>query len=168
VALPHTLVDVYCASYPTPPAHVTLDIDDTVDAVHGQQQLSFFNAFYDTHCFLPTHVYDTATARPVAVILRSGSERTVVGRTPPAIVVQAPTVSIGLLKGAGTALTMRCSAPKDNPLRNAEFNTLRLRLVKVAARIGETAHRVRIAFASACPDAMMFRGIAMAFQPAGP
>jgi hypothetical protein len=51
-------------------------------------------------------------------------------------------------------------------LRNAEFNTLRLRLVKVAARIGETAHRVRIA--SACPDATLFRDIAMAFQPAGP
>ena len=72
VALTRTLVDIYCASYPTPPAHVTLDIDDTVDAVHGHQQLSFFNAFYDTHCFLPIHVYDTATARPVAVILRSG------------------------------------------------------------------------------------------------
>jgi hypothetical protein len=63
---------------------------------------------------------------------------------------------------------MRRGAPKDNPLRNAELNTLRRRLVKVAARIGKTAHRVHIALASACPDATLFRSVAMAFQPAGP
>ena len=43
-----------------------------VDVVHGHQQLSLFNAHYDERCFLPIHVYDTATARPVAVILRPG------------------------------------------------------------------------------------------------
>jgi hypothetical protein len=48
------MVDLYCASYATPPAAVTLDIDDTVDVVHGHQQLSFFNAHYDERCFLPT------------------------------------------------------------------------------------------------------------------
>ena len=30
------------------------------------------NAHYDERCFLPIHVYDTATSRPVAVILRPG------------------------------------------------------------------------------------------------
>ena len=62
----------YCASYARPPAAVTLDIDDTVDVVHGHQQLSLFNAHYDERCFLPIHVYDTATSRPVAVLLRPG------------------------------------------------------------------------------------------------
>ena len=51
---------------------VTLDIDETVDVVHGHQQLSLFNAHYDERCFLPIHVYDTATSRPVAVLLRPG------------------------------------------------------------------------------------------------
>ena len=60
------------ATSASPPAAVTLDIDDTVDVVHGHQQLSLFNAHYDERCFLPIHVYDTATARPVAVILRPG------------------------------------------------------------------------------------------------
>src|SRR5690242_17291659 len=46
--------------YASPPAAVTLDIDDTLDVVHGHQQLSFFNAHYDERCFLPIHVYDTA------------------------------------------------------------------------------------------------------------
>ena len=66
------MVDLYCASYPKPPGAVTLDIDDTVDVVHGHQQLSLFNAHYDERCFLPIHVYDTATGRPVAVLLRPG------------------------------------------------------------------------------------------------
>jgi Transposase DDE domain group 1 len=40
----YAMVDIYCSSYPRPPAAVTLDIDDTVDVVHGHQQLSLFNA----------------------------------------------------------------------------------------------------------------------------
>ena len=51
---------------------VMLDIDDTFDVVHGHQQLSLFNAHYDERCFLPIHVYDSATGRPVAVVLRPG------------------------------------------------------------------------------------------------
>ena len=51
---------------------MTLDIDDTCDVVHGHQQLSLFNAHYDERCFLPIHVYEMATGRPVAVILRPG------------------------------------------------------------------------------------------------
>ena len=72
IRLMDVMVDLYCNSYATPPAAVTLDIDDTVDVVHGHQQLSFFNAHYDERCFLPIHVYDTAVARPVAVLLRPG------------------------------------------------------------------------------------------------
>jgi len=29
------MIDLYCASYATPPVAVTLDIDDTLDVVHG-------------------------------------------------------------------------------------------------------------------------------------
>ena len=46
-------------------------------------------------------------ARPIA---GCGSERTVVGRTPAAIVVQVPAVSIGRMEGAGTTLTLSHSA----------------------------------------------------------
>jgi len=68
----YVMIDIYCASYARPPRAVTLDIDDTVDVVHGHQQLALFNAHYDERCFLPIHVYDTATARPVAVLLQPG------------------------------------------------------------------------------------------------
>jgi hypothetical protein len=46
IRLMGVMVDLYCASYTTPPATVTLDIDDTVDVVHGHQQLSLFNTHY--------------------------------------------------------------------------------------------------------------------------
>lgn len=72
VRLTGALVDLYCASYPAAPVAVTLDIDETVDVVHGGQQLSFWNGHYGERCFLPIHVYDTATGRPVAMLLRTG------------------------------------------------------------------------------------------------
>ena len=72
VHLSYAMVDAYCASHGRPPAAVTLDIDDTVDVVHGHQQLSLFNAHHDERCFMPIHVYDIATSRPVAILLRPG------------------------------------------------------------------------------------------------
>ena len=66
------LVDLFCRSFKTAPGAITLDIDDTCDAVHGQQQLSLFNAHYDTRCFLPIHVYHVESGKPVAVLLRPG------------------------------------------------------------------------------------------------
>jgi hypothetical protein len=318
VRLSTAMVDIYCASYPRPPGAVTLDIDDTVDAVHGHQQLSLFNAHYDERCFLPIHVYDTATSRPVAFLLRpgktpSGEEirhhlrrlirrirqhwprtritirgdshygrpevmawceangvdyilglagNNVVRRLFDAAAddvcvrraeAQAPTLrrygetrygakswgctrrvaawieagTMGLdiryvvtnLK-VGSAewlydtlycergqaenliklhksqlasdrtscrsplanqfrlilhtaaywlmLTVRDAIPKAEKLAGCEFTTLRIRLLKIAARISETATRVRIALASACPEAALFRRIAHGVQIAGP
>jgi hypothetical protein len=51
-------------------------------------------------------------------------------------------------------------------LATAEFATMRMRLLKIAARVIETAARIRVAFASACPDANLFRTIATALKPA--
>ena len=311
-------VNLYCASYATTPKAVVLDIDDTVDVVHGHQQLSLFNAHYDERCFLPIHVYDTVTGRPVAMILRpgktpSGTEvRGHVRRLVRAIRRHWPTTRITIrgddhycrpevmdwceahgvdyvfgLTGTkvlaakveevadairveravedkdavrgfaetthaakswkrerrvsarieatrlgldiryvvtniatGTAewlyaelycargqaenliklhkaqlasdrtscraatanqmrlvlhtaaywliLAVRDATPKAHALAKAEFNTIRLRLLKVAARVTETASRVRVAFASACPDAVLFRHLAGSIRPGVP
>jgi hypothetical protein len=66
------MVDQFCASYRRAPSSITLDIDDTCDTVHGHQQLSLFNAHYDERCFLPIHIYEGATGKPVAMVLREG------------------------------------------------------------------------------------------------
>jgi hypothetical protein len=318
IMLMRVMVAVYCGSYDRPPASVTLDIDDTLDVVHGHQQLSMFNAHYDERCFLPIHVYDTATSRPVAVLLRPGKtpsgqeirghlrrlvrairrhwplthitirgdshygrpevmdfcdeqgidfvfglagndvlrrlvepiaddvrvrraeanaavvrsytetryaakswqvDRRVAARieaTTQGLDIRYVVTSFthgsaewvydSLYCARGQAenliklhksqlasdrtscrsalanqvrlvlhtaaywlmLTMRDAIPKPQPLAMAEFATLRTRLLKIAARITETASRVRIAFAAACPEASLFRSIARSLQPAGP
>ena len=66
------MVNLFCDSFPEPPRRIVLDIDDTEDRVHGGQQLSLFHAHYDGRCFLPIHIYEATTGKPVAVILRPG------------------------------------------------------------------------------------------------
>ena len=318
IRLTYALVDAWMESYSREPASVTLDIDDTCDVAHGQQQLSLFNAHYDERCFLPIHIYDTERSRPVAVILRPG-------KTPSGVEVRAhlrrlvrrirsrwPKTRI-LFRGdghyarpeamtwcednnidyvfglAGTTplskkvdetadavrteralddkavvrgyaetryrakswtreqravarieatmlgldirfvvtnldygsaewiydslycargqaenliklhksqlasdrtscrsalanqvrlvlhtaaywlmLAVRDAIPKARDLAKAEFATLRLRLLKIAARVIETASRVRLAFAAACPEADLFRSLPGALIPCGP
>ena len=63
-------------------------------------------------------------------------------------------------------LTVRDAVPSAHALSKAEFATLRLRVLKIGARIRETAQRVHIAFAAACPDATLFRHLAIALRPA--
>ena len=65
-------------------------------------------------------------------------------------------------------LTVRDAIPKSRELANAEFATLRLRLLKIAARVIETATRVRLAFAAACPEADLFRSLPSALWPFAP
>src|ERR1035437_3369817 len=52
------MVDLYCESFHKVPKRITLDIDDTFDAVHGDQQLRLFNAHYDEYGFQPIVVFD--------------------------------------------------------------------------------------------------------------
>jgi hypothetical protein len=318
IKLTYAMVDLYCASYVRPPRAVTLDIDDTVDIVHGHQQLSLFNAHYDERCFLPIHVYDTAMSRPVAVLLRPGKtpsgleirnhlrrlirrirqhwphtrltirgdghygrpeimawceandidyvfglpgnkvidrlvdpvaddlrvrraeeqaavlrgytetrygakswycqrrvaariEATTQGLDVRFIVTNiaggnaewlydtlycargqaenliklhkgqlasdrtscrsplANQVRLVLHTGAfWMLLKLRDAIPEPQPLARAEFTTLRVRLIKIGARIAETASRVRVAFAAAHPEAALFASLARCLQPAGP
>lgn len=66
------MVDLFCDSFAEVPRRILLDIDDTADRVHGGQQLSLFHAHYDSRCFLPIHIYEATTGKPVAMILRPG------------------------------------------------------------------------------------------------
>jgi hypothetical protein len=326
IRLTYALVDIWCRSYAKPPRSVVLDIDDTVDVVHGHQQMAQWNAHYDERCFLPIHVYDTATGRPVVVILRPGKtpsgqelrkllsrligrirrhwgdtritvrgdghygraeamtwcenngvdyifglpgnvvldrlvepaaddvrvrraesqaevlrgfaetryaakswdqQRRVVARIEASashaddmlrrgidiryVVTSLPRgdaehVYATLYCARGQAenlikqhkaqlasdrtscrsplanqmrlilhtgaywllLDLRAAIPSWNPLRHTEFATIRLRLLKIAGRIIESASRIRIALASCCPEAATFSLIAFGLQPAGP
>jgi hypothetical protein len=311
------MVDQFCASWKRAPRSIVLDIDDTFDAVHGHQQLALFNAHYDERCFLPIHIYEGNTGKPVAVILRSGKTpngvevRTILkhvighirrhwpkvhilvrgdshygrdeamswceangidyifglaGNTvlaavlhpaadalcvkravsqaaklrrcsklrygakswdePRRVIARLEATRLGLdiryvvtsLTGSAEHLyetvycgrgqaenfiklhkaqlasdrtscrdpkanqfrlilhtaaywllhTMRAAAPKRSFWARAEFTTLRLRLIKIAARVVEGAARIRLWLPTACPDADFFRWLAGRFATAGP
>jgi hypothetical protein len=61
--------------------------------------------------------------------------------------------------------TIQAAIPKAEALVNAEFYTLRLRLLKLAVRVRETASRIRLAFAANCPDAVLFRDLIVGPRP---
>ena len=67
--LARALVELYCGSFRQVPRRITLDIDDTFDAVHGGQQLRLFNAHYDDYGFQPIVVFD-GEGRFVTAVLR--------------------------------------------------------------------------------------------------
>src|SRR3982750_168962 len=62
------MIKLFCDSFDQVPRRILLDIDDTEDRVHGGQQLSLFNAHYDSRCFLPIHIYEATTGKPGGVI----------------------------------------------------------------------------------------------------
>ena len=65
-------------------------------------------------------------------------------------------------------LAVRDAIPKSRDLAKAEFATLRLRLLKIAARVVEMPSRVRLAFAAACPEAELFASLPAVLMPSGP
>jgi hypothetical protein len=65
-------------------------------------------------------------------------------------------------------LTVRDAIPQPQPLATAEFTTSRLRPLTIAGHITETATRIRIAFAAACPKAEPSRSVARSLQLSKP
>ena len=171
------MVDQFCTSYRRAPAAITLDIDDTFDAVHGHQQLSLFNAHYDERCYVVTSLNGTAKHLYETVYCGRGrcenfikwhkaqlaSDRTSC-RDPKANQFRLilHTAAYWLM------LTARNAIAKRLPLAVAEFATLRLRLIKIAARVIEGTARIRVHLPTACPDRAVFRQLAGRLCAAGP
>ena len=65
-------------------------------------------------------------------------------------------------------LAVRDAIPKACDLARAEFATLRLKLMKIAARVVEMASRVRLAFPAACSEAELIASMPAALMPGGP
>jgi len=65
-------VDSFIRSYKNPPKAIMLDIDDTEDKTHGSQQLSLFNGYHKSYCYMPIHIYEGKSGKLIATILRPG------------------------------------------------------------------------------------------------
>ncbi len=63
--------------------------------------------------------------------------------------------------------TVRAAIPQGHALAKAEFNTIRLRLLKIGARVIEYAHRIRVHLPSSAPEKTLFRALALGLSPSG-
>lgn len=63
---------------------------------------------------------------------------------------------------------LRAATPTRSYWRTAQFDTLRLRLLKLGARVIEKATRIKVILPAACPDKAIFAQLAGAFAPSGP
>ena len=70
------LIEQFIASYDTPPEAIILDIDDTDDPTHGAQQMSLFNAYHDTYCYMPLFIFEGRSGKLITSILRPGKRPT--------------------------------------------------------------------------------------------
>ncbi len=50
-------VELFVATAGEPEGPLVLDVDTTMDAVHGSQEGRWFNAFYNEHCYLARYVF---------------------------------------------------------------------------------------------------------------
>ena len=66
-------IDLFCRSWDRVPAAIVLDIDDTDDPAHGQQELTLFNAHAGTTCFQPIKIFEATSGKPVLSLIRPGN-----------------------------------------------------------------------------------------------
>jgi hypothetical protein len=70
------MLALFCDRFDQAPRRLVLDIDDTEDRTYGGQQLSRFTAHHDSYGFMPIHIYEATTGKPVAVFRRPGKTPT--------------------------------------------------------------------------------------------
>ena len=70
--LAQVFVDQFIASYDQPPKVIVLDMDHSEDQTHGQQELSFYNHHYRSHCYLPLFVFEGLSGKFICAALRPG------------------------------------------------------------------------------------------------
>ena len=63
---------------------------------------------------------------------------------------------------------VRAAIPRSNPLATGEFATIRERLIKIGARVIERLARIRVQLPTSCPEAALFRTVALGLMPSGP
>jgi Transposase DDE domain group 1 len=77
--LQDVLIEQFIASFETPPARLTFDIDVWDDPTHGDQQLTFFHGYYDQYQYLPRTITCADNDQVVMVCLLFGTAHAALG-----------------------------------------------------------------------------------------
>src|SRR4029453_7026590 len=65
------LLEHFIASYAKPPQVIVLDVDDTEDRVHGQQEQARYDGYYGGYCFMPLPLYEGLSGRLMTTRLKA-------------------------------------------------------------------------------------------------
>jgi hypothetical protein len=65
------LLEPFIASYASPPSVIVLDVDDTEEPVHGEQEQARYDSYYGGYCFMPLHLYEGLSGRLITTILKA-------------------------------------------------------------------------------------------------
>src|SRR6266478_1893751 len=65
------LMDQFISSYDSPPEVIVLDVDDTEDRAHGEQEQIRYDGYYGGYCFMPCHLYEGLSGRLITTILKA-------------------------------------------------------------------------------------------------
>ena len=72
VEIGNGFIDLFCKSWDHVPDRIMLDIDDTDDPAHGQQDLALFNAHVGATCFQPMLIFEATSGKPLLALIRPG------------------------------------------------------------------------------------------------
>ena len=56
-AIEALFVDLFLQAHTQPPQEIVLDLDDTDDPIHGNQEGRFFHGYYCDYCYLPLYIF---------------------------------------------------------------------------------------------------------------
>jgi Transposase DDE domain group 1 len=73
------LIDQFVASFATPPAELTLDLDAVDDPAHGHQQLVLFHAYFEQYQYFPAFITCADNDQVLAASLRAGAVHAAMG-----------------------------------------------------------------------------------------
>ena len=65
------LLEPFIASYTKPPKVIVLDVDDTADRGHGQQEQARYDGYDGGSCCMPLHLYEGLSGRLITTILKA-------------------------------------------------------------------------------------------------
>lgn len=73
LAIHEMFVTMFVLSYKgKAPSHIILDCDDTNVDTHGAQELSLFNSYYDSYCYMPLLVFEGYSGKMILPLLKPG------------------------------------------------------------------------------------------------
>jgi hypothetical protein len=76
LSMAQAFVDPFIASDSEAPEVIVIDLDHSEDPIHGQQEFSFYNHDYQSHCDLPLFLFEGLSGRFITAALRPGKRPT--------------------------------------------------------------------------------------------